>query len=164
MLLRPAQSKDIHNLAKMWYDGWHDAHAALVPAEYARERTLERFRDNLVSRLDHVYVIVDDNDKPIGLSITKDDELNQFYVSAESRGKGVAQVLIADVEKRLAEQGHDTIWLACAIGNYRAARFYEKSGWHLATNFVVELPTPGAVFSIEVWRYEKQVGRCIGAA
>ena len=53
-------------------------------------------------------------------------------------------------------EGYDTAWLACAIGNDRAARFYEKSGWHIARTFVSELPVPDGIFPLEVWRYEKR--------
>ena len=80
-----------------------------------------------------------------------------MFVSAEARGKGVAQALIADAEKVLAKSGIETAWLACAIGNERAARFYEKSGWRLARNFVSELGTPDGIFELEVWRYEKSL-------
>jgi ribosomal protein S18 acetylase RimI-like enzyme len=40
----------------------------------------------------------------------------------------VAAALIADAEAMLAEHGVEMAWLACAVGNNRAARFYEKSG------------------------------------
>ena len=63
--------------------------------------------------------------------------------------------LIADAEARLIEEGVEVAWLACAIGNHRAARFYEKSGWHLARTFVSPLDTGAGIFLLEVWRYEK---------
>lgn len=53
-----------------------------------------------------------------------------------------AAALIGDAEARLAERGVETAWLACAIGNHRAARFYEKSA---------------GIFPLEVWRYEKRL-------
>ena len=156
MGVRKAQDEDIDVLAKIWYDGWQDAHAALMPAELARVRTLESLRERLGDLLDEVRVIGEIGD-PLGFSMTKDDELYQLYVSAQARGTGAAQKLIAEVEERLASRGIRTAWLACAIGNDRAARFYEKSGWHLARNFVSELPVPDGIFRLEVWRYEKDL-------
>lgn len=156
MGVRKAQDEDIDVLAKIWYDGWQDAHAAIMPAELARVRTLESFRERLGDLLDEVRVIGEIGD-PLGFSMTKDDELYQLYVSAQARGTGAAQKLIAEVEERLASRGIRTAWLACAIGNDRAARFYEKSGWHLARNFVSELPVPDGIFRLEVWRYEKDL-------
>ena len=156
MGVRKAQDEDIDVLAKIWYDGWQDAHAAIMPAELARVRTLESLRERLGDLLDEVRVIGEIGD-PLGFSMTKDDELYQLYVSAQARGTGAAQKLIAEVEERLASRGIRTAWLACAIGNDRAARFYEKSGWHLARNFVSELPVPDGIFRLEVWRYEKDL-------
>jgi len=87
----------------------------------------------------------------------KGDELYQLYVSSQFRGSGVAAALIADAEERLAESGVTTAWLDCAIGNERAARFYEKCGWQRTGIVVSELETPNGIFPLEVWRYEKAV-------
>src|SRR5688572_9358419 len=121
MHVRSAEESEIGCLAKIWYEGWHDAHGRIVPAELARFRTLESFRDRLQAALPDVRV-VGPFGEPLGFSIIKGNELYQLYVSAPSRGSGVAAALIADAEARLSENSVDTAWLACAIGNERAAR------------------------------------------
>jgi GNAT superfamily N-acetyltransferase len=88
----------------------------------------------------------------------KGDELYQLYVSALARGTGVAAALIADAEARLRAGGVQLAWLGCAIGNDRAARFYEKSGWHRVGTVVERLETSSGEFPLEVWRYEKSLG------
>jgi hypothetical protein len=108
MDVRPAEAAEIDRLAQIWYDGWQDAHARIVPAELARIRTLESFKDRL---------------RP-------------------------------DAEARLARAGVELAWLACAIGNERAARFYEKSGWRRAGTVVYQADAAAGV-ALEVWRYEK---------
>ncbi len=80
-------------------------------------------------------------------------------MSPEARGSGVAAVPIADAEARFAERGVETAWLACAIANHRAARFYEKSGWRLAGMVVNPAETSSGPFPLEVWRYEKRLTR-----
>ncbi|HYO45285.1 MAG TPA: GNAT family N-acetyltransferase, partial [Gemmatimonadota bacterium] len=97
------------------------------------------------------------SDEPAGFCAIKGDELYQLFVSAKARGSGVAAVLLADGETRLAESGVEVAWLACAIGNERAARFYEKWGWHRVGIMVDELETPSGIFPLEVWRYEKRL-------
>jgi GNAT superfamily N-acetyltransferase len=156
MHVRTAAPEEIDALARIWHDGWQDAHAELLPVELARERTLESFRERLPKLLTDLRTI-GELGEPLGLSITKDDELNQFYVAAESRGKGIAKTLIDEVEQRLAAGGVRTAWLACAIGNNRAARFYEKSGWHLARTFTHKIETPEGPLAFDVWRYEKDL-------
>ena len=118
---------DLDRLAMIWHHGWHEAHASLVPAELTRLRcTLPNFRERLQAALPDLRVA---GEPSAGFCQLKDDELLQLYVSAEARGTGVAAALIADAETRLAERGVEVAWLACAIGNQRAARFYEKAGW-----------------------------------
>ena len=54
-----------------------------------------------------------------------------------------------------AESGVETAWLACAIGNERAARFYEKCGWRRIGTMTNEAETSERTFLLEAWRYEK---------
>lgn len=161
MEVRAAEERDIDLLARIWYDGWHDAHAEIVPAELKPHRTLESFRDRLRRALPNVRVAGSPG-APAGFSILKGDELYQLYVSAPFRGSGVAATLIDDAEARLAESGVETAWLACAIGNDRAARFYEKRGWRRMASIPYQAETPDGTFALEVWRYEKRLTRSSG--
>jgi GNAT superfamily N-acetyltransferase len=156
MQVRPVDPSEVGVLARLWYDGWQDAHAAIVPAELARRRTLPRFEERLRAALPSVRT-VGPVGAPLGFAMLKGDELYQLYVSARARGTGVAAVLMADAEARLAASGVKTAWLGCAIGNDRAARFYEKSGWHRARTEVEQLETPEGPFPLELWRYEKRL-------
>ena len=156
VIVRYAEESEIDKLAQIWYDGWQDAHALIVPAELGRVRTLKSFKDRLRAALPTVRV-AGPAGEPVGLCMTKDGELYQIYVSAKARGSGVARALIADAESILAKNGFETIWLACAIGNDRAARFYEKSGWVRTGNMINHLETLAGEFQLEVWRYEKSL-------
>ena len=89
----------------------------------------------------------------------KDDELYQLFVTARARGSGVAAALVTDAEARLSARGVTTAWLACAIGNERAARFYEKCGWHRVGTMLNQAETSEGAFPLEVWRYEKRLDR-----
>lgn len=42
--VRAAEEHEITRLAEIWYHGWLDAHAEILPAELKRLRTLESFR------------------------------------------------------------------------------------------------------------------------
>lgn len=154
MDVRPAEESEIGPLARIWHDGWHDAHAQILPAELTRQRTLESFRDRLEARLAHTRVVGPPG-APVGFCILKGDELYQLYVSAPARGSGVAAALVADAEARLAANGVPTAWLACAIGNARAARFYEKCGWQRVGTMTYQAETSDGAIPLEVWRYEK---------
>jgi GNAT superfamily N-acetyltransferase len=160
VIVRNAKLSEIDQLASIWYHGWRDAHADILPAALARYRTLESFMERLALLLSEVRV-VDLEGRATGFSITKKDELYQLYVSVEARGKGVAAALLADAESRIAANGATTAWLACAIGNQRAARFYQRNGWSEAGIMTSELPTAQGTFPLEVWRYEKRLDQLL---
>src|ERR1700676_116751 len=111
MIIRDAELAEIGQLAKIWYDGWQDAHARIVPVELARLRTFESFRERLRAALASVRV-AGAVDAPVGFCMLKGDELYQLYVSSRARGSGVAAALVVDAEGRLAESGVGTAWLA----------------------------------------------------
>ena len=156
MHVRAAEEADIEQLTKVWHDGWRDAHAEIVPPELTRLRTLDSFRDRLRAALPHVRVVGPPG-APIGFCLVRDDELYQLFVAGEARGSGVAGALIEDAETRLSAGGVESAWLACAIGNDRAARFYEKRGWRRTGVMVNFAETPNGPFPLETWRYEKRL-------
>ena len=122
-------------------------------AGLVRARTLDSFRERLAAALADTFVIGPPG-VPFGFYMLKGDALS-VLVARKARGSGIATTLIADAEARLAGCGVATAWLACGIGNDRAARFYEKCGWVRARTQVNRLETPDGVFEFEVWRYEK---------
>src|ERR1700741_805439 len=132
-MVRNADRGELDQLATIWFDGWRDAHERIVPAELTRARTLQSFRARLEADLSAVRV-VGASGAPLGFCIVKDDELYQLFVAAPARGTGAAAALISDAEARLSDKGVETAWLACAIGNDRAARFYERQGWRRVGN------------------------------
>ena len=156
MHIRMALPAELDALATLWLDGWRDAHAAIVPAALARVRTWESFRERLAAALDEVRV-AGPVGSPLGFAMLKGDELYQLYVSAQARGSGLAQALMDEAESRLAARGVTTAWLACAIGNERAARFYEKHGWRRTGVMTSILETTEGPFPLDVWRYEREL-------
>lgn len=154
MEIRHAEATEIEALAKIWYEGWQDAHAAILPAEWRQVRTLASFRERLRANLPDLRT-AGAIDSPQGFCIVKGDELHQLFVSAQSRGQGVAAALVADAEVRIRDTGAKVAWLACAIGNDRAARFYERCGWQRTGTMILPLDIPAGESQLEVWRYEK---------
>ena len=155
MTVRDAEPADLEPLARLWWSGWRDGHAAILPAELARHRTLDSFRARMEAALAQVRVIGAPG-APVAFHLIKDDELNQFYVAAEARGTGAAVDLMADAEAVFRSRGIDPAWLACAIGNDRAARFYEKAGWRRTGVENVPTDTADGPFPLQVWRYERR--------
>ena len=154
--VRPATRADVNAMAALWHEGWHDTHARLMPAEYVGVRTLESFRERLLAALPDTRV-VELQGEPAGFCILKADELYQLYVSSAARGTGVAAALLSEAEERLRARGVETGWLACAVGNDRAGRFYEKGGWRRVATVEYQPDAAPGLASMQVWRYEKHL-------
>ena len=155
-VVRPAEQAELQALAALWHEAWHDAHAQIVPPELSRLRPVQHFRQ----RIEAVVVdtrVIGPVGAPLGLCVIKGAELYQLFVVRAARGIGVAAALIDEAEARLARQGVETVWLACAIGNVRAARFYEKRGWRRMGTMVNAAEAVSGKFLLEVWRYEKSL-------
>ena len=155
--VRSALQSEIDQIGTVWYDAWQDAHAAITPPELRRVRTLDSFRTRIRDGLAAVRVVGPPN-APVGFCMIRGDELYQLFVAAAARGTGAAAALLSDGERRLAASGVHTAFLACAIGNDRAARFYEKQGWTRVGVMASRLETPEGELLLDVWRYEKKVG------
>jgi GNAT superfamily N-acetyltransferase len=155
-MTRQAEPADISALSRLWHDGWHDAHASIVPARLALGRTREAFRARLQRGLAEVRAIGPRGD-PDGFCWVRNDELHQLYVHRRARHRGMAARLMGDAERRLAASGATRAWLACAIGNERAELFYEKSGWSFDRVMTIALEIPGGRVALDVSRYAKML-------
>jgi len=153
-MVRAATEADLDHLAVVWHDAWHEGHDGLVPEELSRIRSLENFRERLPLMLPTVRVVGPEG-RPVGLCQVKEDELHQLFVSGVARGGPVALALTVDAEAEIRRNGFERGWLACAIGNERAARFYEKAGWVRTGIVTNQAITPTGQMPLEVWRYEK---------
>jgi hypothetical protein len=56
MILRLAAAPDLDVLARIWHDGWHDAHAALMP-KLVPFRSLDSFRERLPALVPETSVV-----------------------------------------------------------------------------------------------------------
>jgi ribosomal protein S18 acetylase RimI-like enzyme len=87
-----------------------------------------------------------------------DDEVEQVYVARQPRGSGVADTLMAHAERRIAEAGHSSAWLAVVAGNDRARRFYERRGWEDEGLFDHQAVSERGPVRVPAHRYVKQLG------
>ena len=56
-------------------------------------------------------------------------EVTRFYVDEVAHGRGIAQQMLADVERRVRQHGVASLWLSVWQEQPQAIRFYEKSGF-----------------------------------
>ena len=152
---RPARL-ELPEIVRLWHDGWMDAHAAITPPALTRLRTPDDFARRADRHFDAMRVTGAEG-SPDGMCIIDGDELDQLYVAPQARGTGAAAALVADAEARLRDNGIATARILCAIGNDRAARFYEKMGWRHSGTIIAELETDNGPYLLETWLYRKEL-------
>lgn len=127
-----------------------------MPAELTTRRTLESFGNRLLGFGDGLRV-VGPIGAPLGFCAIREDELDQLFVAPETRGSGLAAILLADGELCLAKQGTARAHLLCVIQNHRAVRFYERQGWTNMGVSVEAVQTEDGPFRFELLRFEKNL-------
>ncbi len=153
MEFRKATAADIDAIAAMWHAGWHSGHAAHVAPALVAVRTEAEFLDRARAHLLKTTV-AEVKGAFAGFFMLKEDEIYQFYIGAEFRGTDAATRQMAQVESDMTGR---VAWLACAVGNARAAAFYEKCGWVRQGTFVYTVETAGGPMDVDEWRYAKDL-------
>lgn len=156
MDLRTTTPEDLEPLARLWHEGWMEAHLAHVPEELSKKRTLESFQNRLVKFGDDARV-AGEIGEPLGFCAIREDELDQLFVSPDARGTGLAASLLTDGEARLKAKGVERAHLLCVIQNARAAHFYARQGWQDMGVSREAVQTEGAPFYFDVLRFEKDL-------
>jgi ribosomal protein S18 acetylase RimI-like enzyme len=126
--LRAALPEDAPTIAEIWHRGWRDGHLGFVSQELIRARHEASFRTRAAKRV-HDTTVALIQGQIAGFVMIVDNEVEQNYVSALHRGEGVADLLMADAERRIKDAGYSSAWLAVVAGNARARGFYERCGW-----------------------------------
>jgi ribosomal protein S18 acetylase RimI-like enzyme len=154
--LRPATWEDAEAVAKIWLDGWRDAHLGHVPDELLAVRTEESFGVRASQRVDDTTVATVDG-VVAGFVMVVGDEVEQVYVSEAHRGTGVATILLTEAERLVAANGRQKAWLAVVAGNPRARRFYERNGWTDEGAFEYAASTAEGSVMVPTHRYIKKL-------
>lgn len=94
---------------------------------------------NKIDRLNHV-VLVYLNEEAVGCGAMKTFDANtmeikRMYTEKHSRGKGMASLVLKELEKWAAELGYQRCVLETGIMQPEAIRLYEKNGYQRIPNY-----------------------------
>ncbi len=149
-MARPAGEADLGAVARLYHDVWHETHAGFMPAEETKLRTYAFFIERMAGLLPTTLVAERDG-LVVGFAAWTGDFLGQLYVDRAHRGSGAAVLLLAEAERRMAQQGVETAELHCVVGNGRARRFYERMGWKQAGRVAEPALGPQCPVEVEFW-------------
>jgi len=74
-------------------------------------------------------------DSLIGVVLTGDKWVEDLWISAGFRGRGVGSQLLATAEAEIRDREIRTAWLRVLSLNKNAIRFYEGRGWQTADEY-----------------------------
>ena len=154
MQVERATAADVPALAEVWHAGWHEGHAAAAPPELVATRIPAEFEERLGRWWPNTFVMRCPEGDVAGFFILNEDELYQFYVATRFHGQGVAKTLMEAAEAALAPR---RAWLACALDNRRAARFYEKCGWVRTRVEPYATESAQGPVTLDIGRFEKDL-------
>jgi putative acetyltransferase len=94
---------------------------------------------NNIAAIKHVIVAYE-NDKAVGCGAVKSFEPNsmevkRMFVPLESRGKGIASIVLQELELWAKELGNEKCVLETGLKQPEAIRLYEKNGYKLIPNY-----------------------------
>jgi GNAT superfamily N-acetyltransferase len=157
--LRPAVPGDVDEIAQLWHRGWRDGHLGHVPETLLPYRTAASFRTRTAAHLTATTVAVVSSvpQRPLaGFVVVRSDEVEQLFVDAPWRGRGVAALLLEHAERAVAAH-FPQAWLAVVAGNARARRFYERQGWRNDGEIAYAAETADGPVPIPTLRYVKSL-------
>ncbi len=155
-LIRDARLDDAPAIARLWHDGWQDAHTGRVPDALLRHRDAAGFARRAGDRLQDVR-LAEIATVLAGFVRVKDDELEQVFVDRPYRGGSVSSALMRAGETLLATRGIRTAFLVVNPKNERAIAFYEKIGWARVGRVDYGAETAEGNFTMSILRMEKSV-------
>jgi len=115
---------------------------------YQQESDIENAKTYIKNRLEKdesVIFVVKDKESYVGftqlyptfssISMKRAWILNDLYVDAAARKKGVGEMLLQKAKDFAGETGANSISLSTAIDNYVAQSLYEKNGYNRDSQF-----------------------------
>src|ERR671910_1072997 len=113
--LRGALPEDAPTIAEIWHLGWRDGHLGFVSQQLIEARHEDSFRTRAAKRVNDTTLAVVQG-QIAGFVMVVDNEVEQLYVLALHRGEGVADMLMADAERRIKDGGYSKAWLGVGGG------------------------------------------------
>lgn len=150
--LRPATADDAGAVARIWHEGWTDAHLGHVPDALVAARTPASFPERARERVADTTVAVR-RGAVVGFVMVAGDEVDQLYLDRAARGGGVGGTLLRHADGAVRAAGHPRAWLAVATGNAPGRRFYARQGWTDEGRFAHRAPVPGGVVEVDCHRF-----------
>jgi len=111
------------------------------------------------NKLDHLHhvIVAYNNNEPVGCGAFKEyetgvAEIKRMFVQVQQRGKGIAGLILTELEQWAAAEGYHSCILETAVKQPEAIRVYEREGY-------IRIPNYGQYIGVEISLcMQKQIG------
>jgi len=125
-----SENRDFRNLVILLDEDLNSRYGNLQ-AQYEKFNRIESIDTVVVAYLDEI---------PVGCGCfkkfdTSSVEIKRMFVKEGNRGKGIAKMILTELENWAVENGNKTSFLETGIKQYEAISFYTNFGYKLIENF-----------------------------
>jgi len=125
-----SENQDFRNLIISLDDDLNSRYG-ILQAQYDQFNKIESIETVVVAYLDSI---------PVGCGCFKkfdadSVEIKRMFVKKENRGKGIAKMILTELERWAEENGNKTSFLETGIKQYEAISFYTNFGYKRIENF-----------------------------
>jgi putative acetyltransferase len=125
-----SENQDFRNLVH-FLDEDLNSRYGILQSQYEKFNKIEAIGTVVVAYLDEI---------PVGCGCFKkfdsnSVEIKRMFVKKENRGKGIAKMILTELERWAIENGNKTSFLETGIKQYEAISFYTNFGYERIDNF-----------------------------
>lgn len=132
IVIRPMGLEDADAKGYVHWKSWQETYAGLMPERFLTGQTLEKCRD-IARRWPENTLVVESDGTIVGYGCwgreAMDGEVIAIYLLKEAQGRGLGQMLMDALLRRLDGCGSIGLWVL--KGNDQAIGFYEHYGFRL---------------------------------
>jgi GNAT superfamily N-acetyltransferase len=146
--IRRMTETDIDILVPLAYRIWHAHYPSIITVEqidymlakgYTREAILDEMRNRGV-----IWLVIMSGDEMIGFAALGPHapgimKLHKLYLLPEHHGTGIGSLALAEVERIARDNTASALVLNVNRHNTKAIRAYERAGWQVAEEVVVDI-------------------------
>jgi L-amino acid N-acyltransferase YncA len=160
MLIRPAQTADAENMARVYVQSWRDTYLELVPLDYLYNMTVRHYRHVFCSEIANTGMfsfVAEDDGRVVGLCSGGHarggdgvymGEIYTLYVLQEWQRRGTGLKLVFALAEQF-KRNHIHSMLVWVLKQNPYRRFYEKiNGIYLRSS---RLPFAGRVLDVSAY-------------
>ena len=164
--LKRGEEEKAWELAGLAREIWTEHYTPIIGAEQveymlSKFQSAERILEDIGSN-GYRYFIAYDGAKPVGYFAVKPEKdehalfLSKFYVEKNSRGRGIARLMLDRMLQIAAEDGLDHIWLTVNKHNTVSINIYKKLGFCIEEEMVTDI---GYGFVMDDYKMRMDIGR-----